>query len=83
MEILKFEAEWCGSCKAFEPVLNEVKEQTGVSITHVNVDLDENAELVEKYGVMSIPRTVILKDGEVVDDFVGIRPAEYVIEQIK
>ena len=70
-----FTATWCGPCKAFKPVMNEVAGE-GHSIQFV--DVDQNQELASKYGVRSVPTTVIEENGVEVDRFVGALPKETV-----
>ena len=70
-----FTATWCGPCKAFKPVMNEVAGE-GHSIQFV--DVDQNQELASKYGVRSVPTTVIEENGVEVDRFVGALPKESV-----
>ena len=70
-----FTATWCGPCKAFKPIILELISE-GYSITiH---DVDENQELSSKYGVRSVPTTVIEENGVEVDRFVGALPKETV-----
>lgn len=58
---IDFYAEWCGPCKLAAPIVDKmVGEYAGKAVV-VKVDVDENRELAEKFGVMSIPTTVIMK----------------------
>ena len=70
-----FTATWCGPCKAFKPVMNEVAGE-GYSIQFV--DVDQNKELASQYGVRSVPTTVIEENGVEVERFVGALPKETV-----
>lgn len=73
MEILDFYADWCGPCQMMKPIMEEFeKAHPEVKVTAVNMDEDE--EMVDKYGVSSIPCIVLLKDGKEVDRVVGIQP---------
>ena len=74
-----FTATWCGPCKAFKPVMNEVAGE-GHSIQFV--DVDQNQELASKYGVRSVPTTVIEENGVEVDRFVGAIPKQSVIQKL-
>ena len=70
-----FTATWCGPCKAFKPIILELISE-GYNITiH---DIDENQSLASKYGVRSVPTTVIEENGVEVDRFVGALPKETV-----
>ena len=70
-----FTATWCGPCKAFKPVMNEVAGE-GYSIQFI--DIDQNKTLASQYGVSSVPTTVIEENGVEVDRFVGALPKESV-----
>lgn len=69
MEILKFYSTTCGPCKMLAPVVKAVSEETGVSVQDINIE--DQFELAEQYGVMKVPTLVFLKDGEEVDRVVG------------
>ena len=75
-----FWAPWCGPCKMIAPVLEELDTELGDTVKIVKVDVDENQETAGKFGVMSIPTLVVLKDGEVVDKVVGFQPKEALSE---
>jgi thioredoxin 1 len=70
-----FTATWCGPCKAFKPVMNEVAGE-GYSIQFI--DIDQNKTLASQYGVRSVPTTVIEENGVEVERFVGALPKETV-----
>ena len=63
--MVDFWAEWCGSCRAIAPVLEELASEAGVTLMKVNVD--ENHELSARYGIQSIPTILFFKEGAVVD----------------
>ena len=66
--VVDFFAEWCGPCRMLAPVLEKL---TGAKV--VKVDCDKNHELARKFNVFSIPKVVIMKDGEQVSEFTGIQ----------
>ena len=69
MKIAKyFSATWCGPCKAFKPVMNEV---AGEGYMVEFLDVDNNSEMASKYGVRSVPTTIIEENGVEVNRFVG------------
>src|SRR5437870_5543466 len=70
--MVDFWAEWCGPCRAVAPVLEQVAEESGVSLMKVNID--ENPGLAARYGIRSIPTILFVKDGEIVDRVVGAAP---------
>lgn len=77
-----FWAPWCGPCKMIAPVLEELDAEMGDQVKVVKIDVDENQETAAKYGVMSIPTLLIMKDGEVVDKVVGFQPKEALAERL-
>ena len=80
--LVDFWAPWCGPCKMIAPVLQELDTEIGDTAKIVKVDVDENQETAGKFGVMSIPTLIVLKDGEVVDKVVGFQPKEALAELI-
>jgi len=71
VKLLDFWAEWCGPCKIMNPIIDELeKEVAGIEIERINVD--ENGEITQKYGVMSIPTYIIEKDGQEVGRKIGV-----------
>jgi thioredoxin 1 len=70
-----FTATWCGPCKAFKPVMNEIiNEGHSVQI----LDIDANEAMARQYNVRSVPTTIIEENGVEVDRFVGALPKETV-----
>ncbi|GAF64152.1 thioredoxin [Alkalihalobacillus trypoxylicola] len=78
--LVDFWAPWCGPCKMIAPVLEELDSELGEKAKIAKLDVDENQETASKYGVMSIPTLLVLKDGEVVDQTVGFQPKEALAE---
>ena len=74
-----FTATWCGPCKAFKPIMNEIKSE-GYSVEII--DLDSNQALANQYNVRSVPITVIEQNGVEVDRFVGGLPKRSVIQKL-
>jgi len=77
-----FWAPWCGPCKMIAPVLEELDDEMADKVKIVKLDVDDNQETAGKYGVMSIPTLLLLKDGKVVDQVVGFQPKEALEELI-
>lgn len=74
-----FSATWCGPCKMVAPIVEEVSEEMGDKVAFYNVDVDDNPELAEKFGITNIPTLIMLKNGEKVDMQVGFLPKEELV----
>ena len=71
--LLDFYADWCGPCRMIAPAVEEIaNERDDIIVGKVNVD--EQGELAQQYGVMSIPTLIVLKNGEVTNQATGARP---------
>ncbi len=81
--LIDFWAEWCGPCRMIGPIIDEIAEEMGDKIAVGKVNVDENQELAAEYKVRSIPAIFILKDGEVVDSFVGVTDKDSILEALK
>lgn len=80
--LIDFWASWCGPCKMLSPVVDEISEETtDVKVGKVNVD--EQPELARQFGVMSIPTLVLIKDGKVAEQSVGVKPKDTILKMIK
>ncbi len=82
VELLDFYADWCGPCVVMNPVIEELKKEMGDKVKITKIDVDQKQEEASKYGVMSIPTYVILKDGKEVDRFIGATSKENVVSKI-
>ena len=75
-------ATWCGPCKMMSPVIDEIAEELGDKVKVGKVDSDENPEIADKYGIMSIPTIMVIKNGEVVKSWVGVTAKSDIIEAL-
>lgn len=80
--IIDFFATWCGPCKMLGPVLEEVAEEND-DVKIVKVDIDENMELAQQFGIMSVPTLVIFKNAQEIGREIGFKPKEQVLEIIE
>ena len=74
-----FTATWCGPCKAFKPIMNEIASE-GNSVEFI--DVDEQQNLAVQYGVRSVPTVVIEENGNEVDRFIGALPKQTILEKV-
>lgn len=80
--LVDFNADWCGPCRMLSPILEEIAASRD-DIKIVSVNIDDEEELAEKYGVSSIPCLVVFKDGKEVNRSVGLKPKDAIIELIE
>lgn len=79
--LVDFWADWCQPCKMMLPVFQKLEEETeGLKI--VKVDADKNADLVDEFGVVSIPTMLLFKDGELVWTLTGAKPLGVLTEKV-
>lgn len=80
--LVDFWAPWCGPCRMQAPILEAfANKYTEVKVGKVNVD--ENPELAEKYGIMSIPSLLVFKNGQLVKTAVGLHDKEGLVALVK
>ena len=80
--LIDFYADWCGPCKAYSPVVESVaSENEDIKVVKVNVD--DAQDLAIKYQVMSIPTTVVIKNGQEVNRAVGMMSKSDLVEMVK
>lgn len=79
--LLDFWASWCGPCRMVSPIIDEIAEETAdKKVCKINVD--EQPELAQAFGVMSIPTLMVMKDGEVVGQSVGVKSKEAILQML-
>lgn len=72
-QVIRFHAEWCGPCRAYAPTWQKVvNENTGTEVEFLEVNVDKDVSgLAAEYKIMSLPTTVVVKDGKVTEKKVG------------
>jgi len=72
--LVDFWAPWCRPCIMAAPVLEELAEEYSGKITFAKLNVDQNAKIAVKYGIMAIPNLIIFKNGQPFSQIVGYRP---------
>jgi len=70
--LVKFEAQWCGPCKAMKPMIDEIAAQYGEKLTIATVDIDQNNQTPFRFGVRGVPTVLLFNQGKVVAQKVGL-----------
>ncbi len=74
--IVDFWAEWCGPCRIFSPIIEEIEKEYQGKAKFGKLNTDENTEIASKYDIMSIPSVLLFEKGEVKAMSVGALPKE-------
>ena len=79
--LLDFWAPWCAPCRMVVPIIEEIaSERPDIKVGKINVD--EQPELASKFGIMSIPTLVVMKNGKIVQQVSGMRPKNAILEML-
>jgi thioredoxin 1 len=81
--VLDFWAEWCGPCRMVGPIIDELASEYEGRVIIGKVDVDENNEIAEHFGIRNIPTVLYFKEGLMVDKQVGAFPKTKYIEKIE
>ena len=74
--LVDFFATWCGPCKMMAPVIDEIAAEKAGAASVYKIDIDENMDIAQKYGVASIPTFIVFKGGEPVAKTLGAQPKD-------
>ncbi len=80
--LVDFWASWCGPCRMLGPTIDEIAEEHP-EIKVCKINIDDEAELAIRHGVMSVPTLMIFKNGEIAQTAVGVRPKDEILDLLK
>ena len=80
--LVDFWAEWCGPCKMQLPIIEEFSSEMEGKATIGKVNVDEELELAQSFGIQSIPTLILFKDGKPVNKLVGLHSKESLYEEV-
>ncbi len=80
--LVDFWASWCGPCRMVSPIVDEIAEELEGKVKVGKVNVDEQRDLAQQYGIMSIPTLLVIKNGEVANSAVGVRPKQAILAMI-
>jgi thioredoxin 1 len=80
--LVDFWAEWCGPCRMVAPVLEQIAAEQGDKLKIVKLNVDENTNTPQKFGITGIPTMILFKDGEPVERIVGFMPKPQLMSRL-
>lgn len=80
--LVDFYADWCGPCKMMSPIIEEIAENLNGKVKIAKINVDEEADLAIEYEVSSIPTFLLIKNGQVVTNIIGMRDKKDLEEKI-
>ena len=81
--LIDFWAPWCGPCRMVSPIVEEIRDEAGAKVKVGKINVDEQPELAQQFGVMSIPTLVVMKEGKVINSAVGARSKTAILQMIE
>jgi thioredoxin 1 len=81
--LVDFWAPWCMPCRMLAPTIEEIGEEMEGKVKVCKMNVDENVQYPQEYGIMSIPTVMLFKDGQVVETMIGLQPKEEIIKTIQ
>lgn len=81
--LIDFWASWCMPCKIMSPILNELADEIDSNASVCKVDVEKEQNLAAKFSVRNIPTLILLKNGQEISRFVGVKQKDFLVKQIR
>ncbi len=81
--LVDFWAEWCGPCRTLGPILDDVAKEIGDKASVLKVNVDDNPELAQRFGIRGIPTMIFFKNGQAQKTLVGVQGKEEIKKSLE
>ena len=81
--LIDFWATWCGPCRLLSPIVDEIENEASTQVKVGKINVDDEQDLAVKFGIMSIPTLVVMKNGQEVKRLIGVHPKQTILDAIK
>ena len=81
--LIDFWASWCGPCRMLAPIIDQVAKEVTGNVKICKVNIDEQPELTTQFNIMSVPTLVVMRNGEVIEQSVGVKPKSEILSMLE